>query len=108
MQRGRIDRRDAAQRPDVPEAERAEHREVEPADCLGEVAERVGARVAVVGGIRQRAGAARISDDDERPPRHGERGLRSFSERATGPNVSLSTRGKTLGGANASTTTSAP
>jgi hypothetical protein len=45
--------------------------------------------------------------DDERPPPY-QRGARSFSDRATGPNVCLSTRAKTFGGANASTITSAP
>jgi hypothetical protein len=104
---GAVRRRDALQRQDAAEPESAEHRQVQPADRARDVLERAGARVAVVAGVGQRAGPARVGDDDERPPPH-DRGARSFSDRATGANVCRSTREKTFGGANASTMTSAP
>ena len=57
--------RDALQRQDRAEPEAPEHRQVEPAGRLGDVAERVGAGVAVVGGVGQLARSACIEDDDE-------------------------------------------
>ena len=60
-------RRDADERQDVAEPERLQHRQVEPAGGLGDVPERVRARVAVVGGVGQLAGAAGVDDDDEGP-----------------------------------------
>ena len=53
------------------EAEPLQHRQVQAARGLGDVAERVGARVAVVGGVRQLARAAGVEDDDEGAPSHG-------------------------------------
>ena len=41
------------------------HRQVEPAGGLGDVAERVRARVAVVGGVGQLARAAGVEHDHE-------------------------------------------
>ncbi len=77
--------RDADERDDVAEPEPPEHRQVEPAGRLGDVAERVGARVPVVGGVRQRARAAGVDHDHEGPLAHGpdsgsaRRGQRDFA-----------------------------
>ena len=62
---GRLGGRDALERQDRAEPEAAQHRQVEAAGRLGDVAERVGAGVAVVGGVGQLARPARIQDDDE-------------------------------------------
>ena len=56
-------RRATFQRLDVAEAERLHVRQVEAADGLRDVAEGVRALVAVLGGIRQGAGADRVEDD---------------------------------------------
>jgi hypothetical protein len=63
-------RRTAFERLDVPEAERLEVREVEPADRLRDVSQRVRAGVAVVGRIRQLSCPDGVEDDDARPA-HG-------------------------------------
>ena len=62
--------RDARERQHGAEPERAEHRQVEPAGRLGDVAERVRAGVAVVGGVGQLPRAARVQHDDEGPAVH--------------------------------------
>jgi hypothetical protein len=56
-------RRASLQRLDVPEAERLEHRQVEPPDRLREVPECVRALVAVVAGIRELAGTDPVQHD---------------------------------------------
>ena len=106
VQRGRSGRRNALQRQDAAQPEAPEHGQVQAADRLREMAERIRTAVAVVAGVGQLTSAAGIRDDDERPPAHG-RGAISFGERRTGRNVCSSTRGKSFVGANASTTTSA-
>ena len=58
-------RRHARQRHDVAEPEALQDRQVEPAGGLGDVAERVRARVAVVGRVGQLARPAGVDDDDE-------------------------------------------
>ena len=60
-----VDRRGAGQRHDVAEPEARQHRQVEPAGGLGDVAERVGPGVAVVGAVGQLARAAGVYDDHE-------------------------------------------
>ena len=62
-------RRAAEQRLDVAEPERLERRQVEAADGAGEVAERVGALVAEVGGVGQLPGPDGV-EDDHTGPRH--------------------------------------
>ncbi len=52
---------------DVAQPQRLETRQIEPADCLGDVAERVGALVPVLGRIRQLSGPDGVEDDDARP-----------------------------------------
>ncbi len=59
-------RRHSLDRDDVAEPEAAERGEIEPADPLGEVPERVRAGVAVVGGVRERPDSAGIHDDHGR------------------------------------------
>src|SRR5439155_3663171 len=59
-------RRTAFERLDVAEAERLERREVETADRACDVAERVGARVAEVGRVRQRTRTHRVEHDHAR------------------------------------------
>ncbi len=48
-----------------PEPEALQRRQAQAADGLGQVLERVGARVAVVGGVRQLTGAAGVDHDHE-------------------------------------------
>ena len=62
--------RAAAQRERRAEPELLQHGEVQAAGGLGDVAEGVGARVAVIGGVGQLAGAAGVEDDDECAPLH--------------------------------------
>ncbi len=112
MQHGRGGGCDARQRQDAAEAEPSEDRQLQPADRLGDMRERVRALVAVLRRVGQRPHATGVGDDDERPPAHAFGfadlpGSPSFSDRATGPKVCSSTRAKSAGGANASTTTSA-
>ena len=57
----------ALERLDVAEAERLQVRQVEPADGARDVAERVGALVAELVGVRQRAGTDGIEHDHARP-----------------------------------------
>ena len=59
-------RRAALERLDVPEPERLEVRQVEASDRPRDVPERVGAVVAVLGGVGQRAGPDRIQHDHAR------------------------------------------
>jgi hypothetical protein len=59
-------RRHPLDRDDVAQPQPLERRQLEPADALGEVAERVRAGVAVVPGVRQLAHSAGIHDDDGR------------------------------------------
>lgn len=108
MQHRRGRRRHAFERDDRPEAETLEHRQVQPSDGARDVRQRVRAGIAVVGGVRKRAHAAGVRDDDERAAAHEPVGARSFSERVIGPKVCSSIRAKSFGGANASMTTSAP
>jgi hypothetical protein len=78
-------RGDAGERDDVAEPEPPEHRQVEPAGRLGDMAERVRPRVTVVGGVRQGAGAAGVDHDHEGPLAHApdsgsaRRGQRDFA-----------------------------
>ena len=65
-------RRAALELLDVPEAERLHVGEIEPADGLGDVRERVGALVAVPVGVRQLTGADGVEHD------HTGRGPRSW------------------------------
>ena len=60
-------RRYPSQREDRPEAERGERGEIEPAYRLGEVPERVRALIAVGGRVGQRADAARVNHEHDRP-----------------------------------------
>ena len=69
-------RRAALERLDVAEPERLEVRQVEAADGARDVAERVGALVAVFGGVRQRSGARR------RRARSRKRAARGYSRAA--------------------------
>ena len=109
MQDGPAGRRDAGDRADAAQPERLERRELEAADRLRDVDERVGvSRVAVVGGVRQEARADRVEDDDERAARDQGLGFRRRSERTSGRNASVSTRLKSAAGAVASTTISPP
>jgi hypothetical protein len=62
---GRLGGRDALERQDRAEPEAPEHRQVEAAGRLRDVAERVGAGVAVLRGVGQLARPACIQDDDE-------------------------------------------
>jgi hypothetical protein len=55
------------QRQDRAETERFKRRQVQAAERVGEMFERVGARVAVGGGVGQRADPAGIQDDYKRP-----------------------------------------
>jgi hypothetical protein len=57
-----------ARRHDRAEAERAEHRQLEAADGVGEVRERVRARVAVRWRVGERADAAGVDHEHERAP----------------------------------------
>ena len=70
---GRVRGRAAAQRERGAEPEALEVREVEAARRLGDVAERVRPRVAVLGGVGELPGAAGVQDDDEGAPVHGRR-----------------------------------
>ena len=90
-----------------PRPSRAEHRQLQPAGPLGEVAERVGAGVPVGGGVGQRAGAAGVDHDHERAPHAVVTGRRR-SERLTGENTAWSTAWNIAGGAYSSSTNSAP
>ncbi len=86
---GRDGGRHAQDRGDVAQPEVAEGRQVQPADALGDVRERVGAGVAVVGGIREGADAAGVEDDDSGPaPAHC--GSETCSDRSIGRNTSAS------------------
>ena len=94
--------RDTRQRQDRAEPQPPQRREVESAGRLGEVSERVGARVAVVGGVGRRAGPARVEDDDEGPAAHERRrgrGSVTRSERKRGTNAARSTRANSPAGA---------
>jgi hypothetical protein len=61
--RGR--RRHTEQRTDAAEPQRTEGRQIQAAEMLGEMAERVGVRVAVVVGVGQRADPAGVDHDHE-------------------------------------------
>ena len=90
MDDGIGDRRRAGQRHDVAEPEARQDRQVEPAGRLGDVAERVGPGVAVVGAVGQLAGAAGVDDDDEGAhPRSLVRGASAMSRAARGGAVAL-------------------
>jgi len=109
VQDGRGRGRDAGDRADAAEAERLEGRELQAADRLGDVDERVGVgRVAVVDGVWQRSRSDRVEDDDERAAGDQGLGFRSRNERTSGRNASASTRLKSAAGAIASTTSSPP
>ena len=69
---GRMDRRgDALEREDRAEPQASQHRQVQAADVLGQVAERVRALVAgVLGRVGQCPDPAGIQDDDEGAAAH--------------------------------------
>ncbi len=92
--------RDAPERQRGAEPERAHRREVEPADRVGEVAERVRARVAVVGRVGQRPRPAGVEDDHEGAPAgHQLAGARSRRVASAGRKTLASRRSKSAGGA---------
>ena len=70
---GRVGGRAAAQRERGAEPQALEVGQVQAARRLGDVAERVRPRVAVVGGVGELPGAAGVEDDDEGAPLHGRR-----------------------------------
>jgi hypothetical protein len=72
-------RRDPLQRQDRAEPEPLQRRQLEPAGQLRKVLERVGAGVAVVGRVRERAGADRVEHDDDRATRVVLTGPRHFA-----------------------------
>ena len=81
---GAARRRDAAHRQDAAQAETLEHRQRQPADRVGDVRQRVGARVAVVGGIRAARRRRRRRRRRRTPAAVHDCWFRSrFSERAT-------------------------
>ncbi len=87
-----------------------QHRQAQTTDGRGHMRERVRPLVPIRRRVGQRAGAA-ASATTTNAPAHGVFagvGLRSFSERVIGPKVCSSTRANSLGGANASITTSTP
>ncbi len=65
---GVLDGGHALQRQDGPEAELAQCGQLQTADGLGEMGQRVGARVAVVAGVGERTGPARVDHEHDRPP----------------------------------------
>ena len=86
---GAAEARHAEDRGDVAQPEVAERRQLQPADALRDVRERVGAGVAVVGGIREGANAAGVEDDDGGPaPAHC--GSETCSDRSSGRKTSAS------------------
>ena len=98
VQHRRRCRRHALQREDVAQPQALEHRKPQAADDARQVAERVRARIPVVGGIGQRTGATGVDDHDERAT-HAAPGPRNRSERLTGENTAWSTAWKIAGGA---------
>ena len=101
--------RDAGQRPDPPEAQAAEHGQLQAALRLGDVDERVGVLVAVRGRVGQRARAGGVEDDDEGAAAQAPApGSRRRSDRTSGATTSRPTRAACAGSTTASTTSSAP